>query len=98
MDTLLLAAFCDFKDRRFPNWSPGLDVGFDAPLRVLEGRLMLRGDAVPDCGSEGLARKLLYVEANVVGFKGGLLLEEVAGFEGFCQSSPKRSSIFVITE
>ena len=93
IETLLVADFCDFKDNKLPNWSPVAE-DFAAPLRVLDGREMLFGDAVPDRGIAGLARKLLMFEARLVGFKGAAVVV-VEGLGGFCQSSPSKSSIAV---
>lgn len=70
--------------------------GREAPLTVLEGLLICAGVEEPDVWGLGLGRRLLMLEAKAEG--GGF--EEgagvglvVGGLAGFCQSSPRRSSI-----
>jgi len=94
---MLLAAFCEGKEVKLPKASPVFPLGFEPNfavlLTVLEGRLGLRGEALPLNWGCGLARKpfwfMLNVLGNVVGFKGAV----VACFGALCQSSPSRSSI-----
>lgn len=58
---MLLAAFCDGNEVRLPKASLAVVLGFEpnfgALLTVLEGRLRLRGEALPLFWGCGLARK-----------------------------------------
>ena len=81
----VLPAFCAFRERRLPNVSAGLT----EPLTVLDGRLMVCGETVPDNGGCGLARRLLKFAAKEVLFVAAVLV----GLAGACQSSPSKSSI-----
>jgi hypothetical protein len=57
---MLLVAFCEGNEVRLPKASLAVPLGFDPSfavlLTVLEGRLRLRGEALPLCWGCGLAR------------------------------------------
>ena len=64
---------------------------------MLEGRLICAGVEVPEVWGLGLGRRLLMLEAKAegVGFMvgGAGVVLVVDGLAGFCQSSPRRSSM-----
>lgn len=71
----------------------------EVPLTVLDGRLSVAGGCVPEeglgrrfCGC-GLERRELWFEAKVLALAvNGAIVIDLEG-AGFCQSSPRRSSM-----